>query len=117
MCEEIRAFVALNVLFGIKSLPETILFWSKNPYVGVPAVQKVMLRNRFEKIPQCLHLNNWENMLPRGDPNFDKLLKYGLCWMHFLPHSVKNIDCQSLFQLTREWSSTKEDLGLSNICP
>ena len=74
-CEEIRAFVALNVLFGIKSLPETRLFWSKNPYLGVPAVQKVMPRNRFEKILQYLHLNNRENMLPRGDPNFDKLFK------------------------------------------
>ena len=74
-CEEMRAFIALNVLFGIKSLPETRLFWSKNPYLGVPAVQKIMPRNRFEKIRQYLHLNNRENMLPREDPNFDKLFK------------------------------------------
>ena len=119
-CEEMRAFIALNVLFGIKSLPETRLFWSENPYLGVPAVQKIMPRNRFEKIRQYLHLNNRENMLPRKDPNFDKLCKIRplfMLYLRFLPHSVKNIDCQSLFQLTREWSSTKEDLGLSNICP
>ena len=70
-----EAFVALNVLFGIKSLPEIRLFWSKNPYLGVPAARKVMPRNRFEKIRQYLHLNNQENMLPREDPYFDKLFK------------------------------------------
>ena len=75
MCEEMRAFVALNVLFGVKSLPKTRLFWSKNPHLGVQVVQKVMPRNRFEKIRQYLHLNNRENMLPHEDPNFDKLFK------------------------------------------
>lgn len=74
-CKEMRAFVALNVLFGVKSLPETRLFWSKNPYLGVTLVQKVVPRNRLEKIRQYLHLNNQENMLPREDPNFDKLFK------------------------------------------
>ena len=61
-----RAFIALNVLFGVKSLPETRLFFG-------PRIRK--LRNRFEKIRQYLHLNNRENMLPREDPNFDKLFK------------------------------------------
>lgn len=70
-----RAFVALNVLFGIKSLPETRLYWSKDKFLGVPTVQKIMPRNRFEKIRQYLHLNNRENMLRREDPAHDKLFK------------------------------------------
>ena len=74
-CEEMRAFVALNIWFGIKSLPETRLYWSKNAVLGVPEVQKIMPRNHFEKIRQYLHLNNWENMLWREHPNHDKLFK------------------------------------------
>ena len=74
-CEEMRAFVALNVLFGIKALPEMRLHWSKDPFLGVRTIQKIMTRNHFKKICQYLHLNNRENMLPREDPDYDKLFK------------------------------------------
>lgn len=69
-CEEMRAFVAINILFRIKILPETRLYWSKDSFLGVPAIQKVMPRNR-----QYLHLNNRENMLPRGDQVYNKLFR------------------------------------------
>ena len=74
-CEEMRAFFVLNVLFGIKSLPETRMYWSKDNFIGVPIIQKVMPRNRFEKIRQYLCLNNRLNMLPRDNPAYDKLFK------------------------------------------
>ena len=48
--EEMRAFVALNIFFGIKSLPETRFYWSDDSLLGVSAVKKVMPRTRFEKI-------------------------------------------------------------------
>lgn len=70
-----RAFVTLNMLFGIKALPETRLYWSKDPFLGMPTVQKIMPRNRFEKICQYLHLNKRENRLPWEAPNYDKLFK------------------------------------------
>ena len=78
-CEEMRAFVGINILFGIKNLPETRLYWSQDSFLGVPSVQKVMPRNRFEKIRQYLHLNNRENELPRGHRDYDKLFKVGHC--------------------------------------
>ena len=73
--EEMRAFVALNIFFGIKSLPETRLYWSDDSLLGVSAVKKVMPRTRFEKIRQYLHLNDRERMPPRGDRAHDKLYK------------------------------------------
>jgi hypothetical protein len=73
--DEMRAFIALNIYFGIKVLPETRMYWSSDPLIGVPEVQKVMSRNRFEKVRQYLHLNNRENMLPRVHENYDKLFK------------------------------------------
>ena len=73
--DEIRTFFALNILFGIKQLPEIHAYWSKNPFLGVPEVQKVFSRNRFMKISQYLHLNDKSKELPRGDANHDKLFK------------------------------------------
>ncbi|KAK3749026.1 hypothetical protein QZH41_006223 [Actinostola sp. cb2023] len=47
----------------------------KDPLIGVQEVQRVMSRNRYEKIRQYLHLNDQETMIPRGQPNHDKLHK------------------------------------------
>ena len=62
-------------MFGVKALPKTRMYWSSVPLIGVPEVQKVMSRNRFEKIRQYLHLNDHETMLPHGHEHFDKLHK------------------------------------------
>lgn len=42
--EEIKVFLGLHVLLGIKQLPSYKLYWSKDPLIGVPTVQKVMYR-------------------------------------------------------------------------
>ena len=70
-----KAFFGLHVLFGIKQLPATRLYWSKDPLIGVPAVQKVMSRNRFDQLSKYLHLNNNVNQVPQEDPAHDKLFK------------------------------------------
>ena len=38
--EEVKAFIGLHVLFGIKQLPAFRLYWSNDPLIGVLAVQK-----------------------------------------------------------------------------
>ena len=43
--EEMKAYFGLNILFGIKKLPDTDLYWSKDAALGVPYVQKVMPRD------------------------------------------------------------------------
>ena len=73
--EEIKAFLGLHVLFGIKQLPAIRLHWSNDPLIGVLAVQKVMSRNRFDKLSKYFHLNNNANRLPHEDVNYDKLFK------------------------------------------
>ena len=65
-------FLALNIYFGIKSLPELKMYWSTDPLIGVQAVKKVMNRNRFDKISQYHHLKDKEKALPSG-PNYNKL--------------------------------------------
>lgn len=39
--DEMKAFIGLHVLFGIKRLPANRLYWSEDPLIGVPFVQKV----------------------------------------------------------------------------
>ena len=73
--EEVKAFFALNILFGIKQLPEVYSYWSRNQLLRVPEVQKIFPRNRFAKILQYLHLNDKRRELPRGHANHDKLFK------------------------------------------
>ena len=51
------------------------MYWSKDNFVGVPTVQKVKARNRFDKIRQYLSLNNRLYMLTRDDPGYAKLFK------------------------------------------
>ena len=71
--EKVKAFFALNILFGIKQLPKVYSYCSKNQLLGVPKVQNIFLRNRFAKISQ--YLNNKRRELPRGHTNHDKLFK------------------------------------------
>ena len=73
--DEIRAFFAVNIMFGIKQLPEVHSYWSKNPLLGAREIQKVFSRNRFKKVSQYLHVNDKNRELPRGDANHDKLYK------------------------------------------
>ena len=73
--EKVKAFFALNILFGIKQLPEVHLYWSKNQLLRVPEVQKIFPWNQFAKISQYLHLNNKRRELPRGHANHNKLFK------------------------------------------
>ena len=73
--DEIHAFFAVNIMFGIKKLPVVHSYWSKNPLLGVLEIQKVFSRNRFKKVSQYLHVNDKNRELPRGDANHDKLYK------------------------------------------
>ncbi|KAL9977037.1 hypothetical protein ACROYT_G014399 [Oculina patagonica] len=84
---EMQAFFGLHILFGIHVLPETSLYWSKDPALSVPLVKRVMTRDGFDKLNQYLHLNDNDNFVPRGQPNHDKLFKV----RPFLEAVVKNL--------------------------
>ena len=68
--EEVKAFLGLQVFFGIKQLPAIRLYWSSDPLIEVPAIQKVMSKNRFDKLSKYFHLNNSANQVPAHDKLF-----------------------------------------------
>ena len=75
MLDEMRAFIGLHVLFGIKKLPAIRLYWSEDPLIGVPFIQKGTSRNRFDKLSKYFHVHNNANQVPHEDPRHDKLFK------------------------------------------
>lgn len=54
-------------------VPNTRLYWSCE--IGQSTIQQAFSVNRWEEIKGNLHFNSNINMLPRDDPNFDRLFK------------------------------------------
>lgn len=73
--KELQAWIGMNILMGIHQLPRIRDYWSTDPVLGVEAISNVMTRERFKKISASIHPNSNDTMLPRGDPNYDKLHK------------------------------------------
>ncbi|XP_067826911.1 piggyBac transposable element-derived protein 4-like isoform X1 [Heptranchias perlo] len=72
---EIKAFLAINIMMGIKQLPRISLYWSQDTALRCPWVSSAMSRDRFWKINQYLHLRDNTGALDKSDPNHDPLYK------------------------------------------
>ena len=74
--DELKAFFALNICFGICPNPTYHQYWSMSPYLGNEGVKKVMPLKRYEKISQYLHVADRAlEEIPVGQPGYDKLAK------------------------------------------
>ena len=69
--EELRGFLAVNMVMGYHVLPSYRHYWSTQPDLGLPLVASVMTKNRFVHILGNLHIN--DNIT--GPRNDDKLWK------------------------------------------
>ena len=49
------------------------VYWSSN--LGFAQVKEALSERKFDKIRQFLHFNDNSNILPRDNPNYDKLFK------------------------------------------
>jgi len=72
---EIRAFIAINLIMGIKRLPSYRDYWSNNPILHDSYISQVMTVKRFDWLLGNLHINDNSLMPKRGDLDFDKLYK------------------------------------------
>ena len=73
--EEIKLYIAINVMIGIHILPRVENYWSTDDKLNVPCISRLMSRTRFEKLDQYLHLNCHSNNRDRGQPGFDPIFK------------------------------------------
>ncbi|XP_040072344.1 piggyBac transposable element-derived protein 4-like [Ixodes scapularis] len=73
--EEIKTFLAINMLMGIKKLPSYRDFWSSRECLRDPFVSRQMSMRRFGALLTSIHLNDNAVAPNRGSPGFDKLYK------------------------------------------
>ncbi|XP_060855555.1 uncharacterized protein LOC132933261 [Metopolophium dirhodum] len=73
--QELKTFLGLNILMGIKRLPSYRDYWSTEPDLNDPFISKQMTVNRFGWFLFNLHCNDKSLEPKRGSPSFDKLYK------------------------------------------
>ena len=73
--KEIKSFIAVNFLMGIKTMPSYKDYWSSDPMLRDPYISNIMTLKRFQWLLANFHLNDNSQMPSRDDPNFDKLYK------------------------------------------
>ena len=73
--EEMKIFIAINILTGIKKLPSYRDYWSSNSMLRDPYISSLMTVKRFSWFLTNLHLTD-NSLEPKpNDPNSDKLYK------------------------------------------
>lgn len=72
---EIKTFLAINLLMGIKQYPSYRDHWSSAPDLHDPFISKLMTVHRFGWLLSNIHLNDNSIMPQRGHCNYDKLYK------------------------------------------
>lgn len=73
--EEMKAFLGLNLLMGMKRLPSYKDYWSSAPDLHDPYISSIMTLKKFSWLLSHLHLND-NSMIPSRDSAlYDKLYK------------------------------------------
>lgn len=72
---EIRVFIGMNMLMGIKPLPSYRDYWSSDPDLHDVYMSKLMSLNRFGWLLSNIHINDNSTAPRPDDPTRDKLYK------------------------------------------
>ena len=73
--EEMRAYIGMNIMMGIRQLPQIWCYWSPDKRYGDPYISSIMPKTRFVKLNQYFHVRDTENTPGRDDPLYDPLYK------------------------------------------
>lgn len=70
---ELNQYIGICSLMSVIQIPNIRRYWA--PITGVPIIRETMSLNKFEQIRRQLHFNDNEKMIPKGQPNHDRLFK------------------------------------------
>ncbi|VEN49496.1 unnamed protein product, partial [Callosobruchus maculatus] len=73
--EEVKCFMGLNILMGVKRLPSYKDYWSVQYEIRDHFIASCMSRNRFGWLLGNIHLNDNTLEPKKVDPKYDKLYK------------------------------------------
>lgn len=68
-----KAFLAVNILMGVKTLPSYRGYWSPRTELRDNCISKVLSRERFLRLLGHLRVNDNAVMPARGSPNYNNL--------------------------------------------
>lgn len=66
-------FLGIHFMTSLVSMPAYIYYWSES--TRYPLIADTMSRNRFQTLRQYLHVNENNKVIPRCQPNHDRLFK------------------------------------------
>ena len=69
--QDLRKYLGICIYMSIVHMPRIRSYWSSN--LGFAQVKEALSERKFDKIRQFLHFNDNSNILPRDNPNYDKL--------------------------------------------
>ncbi|XP_065312923.1 piggyBac transposable element-derived protein 2-like [Gordionus sp. m RMFG-2023] len=70
---EIEKFLGIHLYTGIVELPSIRQYWAIETVI--PQISQCMTRNGFLELRKYFHINDNNNIILRGQPNYDKLFK------------------------------------------
>ncbi|XP_028417996.1 piggyBac transposable element-derived protein 2-like [Dendronephthya gigantea] len=70
---ELEQYFGILLMMGVIKQPQYRMYWSNG--TRIPSIADTMSVGRFDKLKQYLHCNDNTEMLPRDNPNHDKLFK------------------------------------------
>ncbi|XP_023311304.1 piggyBac transposable element-derived protein 3-like [Anoplophora glabripennis] len=73
--KEIKIFLGVNLLMGLKKLPSFKDYWSSQEEMRDPFISSVISRDRFAWLLSNIHLNDNAVQPQKGEQNYDKLYK------------------------------------------
>lgn len=72
---EMRGYMSILIMMGIKRQPRFWCYWSTDPRFVDPWISSVMPKTRFLKLNQYVHLRDTSNTPGRDSPQYDPLYK------------------------------------------
>ena len=73
--DEIKVYIALQIVMGIRRLPEISDYWSTNWLFSSPCFRGLMTSRRYAELQQVLHFNNNDLRPARDSPDYDPCFK------------------------------------------
>ena len=93
--EEIWAYMGFMILMGINHLPALADYWKMDPTYHYGPVADRITRDRFLEISRYLHFADNSTLLPRSDPEYDKLGKVRPVIRILSEQFLKKLQCSS----------------------
>ena len=110
---DVMKFLGICIL-GSVGLRNVRYYW--NPVLGVPLIQETMTVNYFETIRRCIHFNDNNNCIPRGQPGHDKLYKLRPIVNH-LQEKFMSIPMEEFISVDEQMCPTKTRHHLKQYMP